>query len=152
MVETTTTTTTKPSVSVQSLSDLLTPTKTATVDFPGYEGFEVQLTYLAREEMLKLRKKAVSMKINRRTRQPEEELNEEVFLKEYIKAVIKNWKGLKMKYLVQLIPVDEDKISDMEAELPFSLENAEVLMQNSNDFDSWITEVVGDLANFTKTR
>jgi len=57
-----------------------------------------------------------------------------------------------MKYLVQLIPVDEDKISDMEAELPFSLENAEVLMQNSNDFDSWITEVVGDLANFTKTR
>ena len=152
MVETTTTTTTKPSVSVQSLSDLLTPTKTTTVDFPGYEGFEVQLTYLAREEMLKLRKKAVSMKINRRTRQPEEELNEEVFLKEYIKAVIKNWKGLKMKYLVQLIPVDEDKISDMEAELPFSLENAEVLMQNSNDFDSWITEVVGDLANFTKTR
>ena len=69
--------------------------------------------------MLKLRKKAITTKINRRTRQPEEELNEEVFLKEYTKAVIKGWSGLKMKYLVQLIPVDEDKIADMESELPF---------------------------------
>jgi hypothetical protein len=100
--------------------------------------------------MLKLRKKAVSMKINRRTRQPEEELNEEIFLKEYIKAVIKGWKGLKMTYLVQLIPVDEDKITDMENTLPFTVDNAEVLMQNSNDFDAWLTEVVGDLGNFTK--
>jgi hypothetical protein len=144
-------TTIKPAESIQSLADLLTPSKTSTVDFPGYAGFEVELTYLARDEMLKLRKKAVSMKINRRTRQPEEELNEEVFLKEYIKAVIKGWKGLKMKYLIQLIPVDEDKISDMDAELPFTLDNAEILMQNSNDFDNWLTEVVGDLANFTKT-
>jgi len=101
--------------------------------------------------MLKLRKKAVTTKINRRTRQPEEELNEEIFLKEYIKAVIKGWKGLKMTYLVQLIPVDEDKIADMEATLPFNHNNAEILMQNSGDFDSWLTEVVGDLANFTKS-
>jgi hypothetical protein len=137
--------------SIQSLSDLLTSSKTATIDFPGYPGFEVELTYLARDEMLKLRKKAVSIKINRRTRQPEEELNEEIFLKEYIKAVIKNWKGLKMSYLVQLIPVDEDKIADMDVTLPFSTENAEILMQNSGDFDTWLTETVGDLANFTKT-
>jgi hypothetical protein len=137
--------------SIQSLSDLLTSSKTATIDFPGYPGFEVELTYLARDEMLKLRKKAVSIKINRRTRQPEEELNEEIFLKEYIKAVIKNWKGLKMSYLVQLIPVDEYKIADMDVTLPFSTENAEILMQNSGDFDTWLTETVGDLANFTKT-
>ena len=109
----TTATTTTPSI--QTLSDLLTSSKTATVEFPGFPGFEVQLTYLARDEMLKLRKKAVTTKLNRRTRQPEEELNEEIFLKEYIKAVIKGWKGLKMTYLVQLIPVDEDKIADMNA-------------------------------------
>ena len=136
--------------SIQTLSDLLTPSKTANIEFPGFPGFNVQLTYLAREEMIKLRKKAVSTKINRRTRQPEEELNEEVFLKEYIKAVVKGWTGFKMDYVVQLLPVDEDKITDMNAELPFSLENAEILMQNSGEFDTWLTEIVGDLANFTK--
>ncbi len=144
-------TTTPSGASFQSLSDLLTPSKEANLEFPGYEGFKIKVTYLAREELLKLRKKSVSMKINRRTRQPEEELNEEVFLKEYTKAVIKGWSGLKMKYLVQLIPVDEDKISDMDKELPYSLENAQIMMENSNDFDAWLTETVGDLANFTKT-
>ena len=135
----------------QSLSDLLTPSKQMSVEFPGYEGFKITVTYLAREELLKLRKKAITTKINRRTRQPEEELNEEIFLKEYTKAVIKGWSGLKMKYLVQLIPVDEDKIADMESELPFTIENALIMMENSNDFDAWLTETVGDLANFTKT-
>ncbi len=144
--------TTAPSgAAFQSLSDLLTPSKQMSVEFPGYEGFKITVTYLAREELLKLRKKAITTKINRRTRQPEEELNEEIFLKEYTKAVIKGWSGLKMKYLVQLIPVDEDKISDMESELPFSLENALIMMENSNDFDAWLTETVGDLANFTTT-
>ena len=144
--------TTAPSgAAFQSLSDLLTPSKQMSVEFPGYEGFKITVTYLAREELLKLRKKAITTKINRRTRQPEEELNEEVFLKEYTKAVIKGWSGLKMKYLVQLIPVDEDKIADMEKELPYTLENAQIMMENSNDFDAWLTEVVGDLANFTTT-
>ena len=144
-------TTTPDGAAFQNLSDLLTPSKEATIEFPGYDGFNVKLTYLAREELLKLRKKSVSTKINRRTRQPEEELNEEVFLKEYTKAVIKGWSGLKMKYLVQLIPVDEDKISDMEKELPYTLENAQIMMENSNDFDAWLTETVGDLANCTAT-
>ena len=34
-------------------------------------------------------------------------------------------------------------------ELPFSKENAEILMKNSGDFDTWVTETVGDLENFT---
>ena len=144
-------TTTPSGAAFQNLSDLLTPSKVANLEFPGYDGFKIKVTYLAREELLKLRKKSVSTKINRRTRQPEEELNEEVFLKEYTKAVVKGWSGLKMKYLVQLIPVDEDKISDMETELPFTLENALIMMENSNDFDAWLTDVVADLANFTKT-
>jgi len=144
-------TTTPSGAAFQNLSDLLTPSKVANLEFPGYDGFKIKVTYLAREELLKLRKKSVSTKINRRTRQPEEELNEEIFLKEYTKAVVKGWSGLKMKYLVQLIPVDEDKISDMETELPFTLENALIMMENSNDFDAWLTDVVADLANFTKT-
>jgi len=144
--------TTAPSgAAFQSLSDLLTPSKEANLEFPGYDGFKIKVTYLAREELLKLRKRSISTKINRRTRQPEEELNEEVFLKEYTKAVVKGWSGLKMRYLVQLIPVDEDKIADMESELPYTLENALIMMENSNDFDAWLTETVSDLTNFTTT-
>jgi len=131
-----------------SLSSLMTPSKTVTLDFPGYSGFSVDVTYLAREELLKLRKKCLSTKFNRKTRQPEEELNEDMFLVEYVKAVIKGWKGLKFRYLEELLLVDVSEL-DPDDELPFTQDNAELLMKNSGDFDTWVTEVGGDLENFT---
>ena len=131
-----------------SLSSLMTPSKTVTLDFPGYSGFTVDVTYLAREELLKLRKKCISTKFNRKTRQPEEELNEDMFLIEYVKAVIKGWKGLKFRYLEELLLVDVSEL-DPDDELPFTQDNAELLMKNSGDFDTWVTEVGGDLENFT---
>ena len=82
-----------------SLSSLLTPSKTVAVDFPALEGFTVSLCYLAREELIKLRARCVSQKLNRKTRGFEETLDEDKFLTEYCKAVIKGWKGLKYKYL-----------------------------------------------------
>ena len=126
----------------------MTPSKTVTLDFPGYSGFSVDVTYLAREELLKLRKKCLTTKFNRKTRQPEEELNEDMFLIEYVRAVIKGWKGLKFRYLEELLLVDVTEL-DPDDELPYTQDNAELLMKNSGDFDTWITEVVGDLENFT---
>ncbi len=131
-----------------SLSSLMTPSKTVTLDFPGYSGFNVDVTYLAREELLKLRKKCLTTKFNRKTRQPEEELNEDMFLVEYVKGVIKGWSGLKYRYLEELLLVDVSELSP-DDELPFTQDNAELLMKNSGDFDTWVTEVVGDLENFT---
>ena len=131
-----------------SLSSLMTPSKTVTMDYPGFPDFTVDVTYLAREELLKLRKRCVSTKFNRKTRQPEEELNEDLFLVEYVKGVIKGWSGLKFRYLEELLLVDVAEL-DPDDELPFTQDNAELLMKNSGDFDTWITEVVGDLENFT---
>ena len=82
-----------------SLASLMTPSKTVTIDFPGYAGMSVELCYLAREELIKLRKKCVTTKFNKKTRQPEEDLDDDRFLLEYCKAVIKGWKGLKYRYL-----------------------------------------------------
>ena len=131
-----------------SLASLMTPSKTVTIDFPGYSGMSVDLCYLAREELLKLRKKCVTTKFNKKTRQPEEILDEEKFLTEYVKAVIKDWSGLKLRYLEELLLVDVADL-DPESELPYTQDNAELLMKNSNEFDTWVTETVGDLENFT---
>jgi hypothetical protein len=131
-----------------SLASLMTPSKTVTIDFPGYSGMTVDLCYLAREELLKLRKKCVTTKFDKKTRQPEEVLDEEKFLTEYVRAVIKTWSGLKYRYLEELLLVDISQL-DPDDELPYTQENAELLMKNSNEFDTWVTETVGDLENFT---
>ena len=120
-----------------SLASLMTPSKTVTIDFPGHKDMTIDLCYLAREELVKLRKRCVTTKFNKKTRQPEEELDEERFLVEYCKAVIKGWSGLKYKYLEELLLVDVSAL-DPEDTLPFTQDNA-----------TWVTETVSDLENFT---
>ena len=131
-----------------SLASLITPSKTVSIDFPGFTGMSVDLCYLGREELVKLRKKCISTKFDKKTRQPEEVLDEDKFLVEYCKAVIKDWSGLKYRYLEELLLVDVSAF-DPNDELPYSQENAELLMKNSGTFDTWVTETVGELENFT---
>ena len=131
-----------------SLASLMTSSKTVSCDFPGYVGMSVDICYLAREELVKLRKRCLSNKWDKKTHQLTEELDEEKFLIEYCKAVIKGWKGLKYQYLEELLLVDVASF-DPDDELPYSKDNAELLMKNAASFDTWVTETVGDLENFT---
>ena len=129
------------------LKSLLVDVKTAWVDFPGIEGFEVELANLSRKELVNLRKKCTTNKFDRKTRMFNETLDETKFVSEFTSATVKGWKGLKLKYLQDLILVDL-KGQDPEQEMEYTPENAEVLVENSTEFDNWLNEVVFDLENF----
>ena len=129
------------------LKSLLVDSKTAWVDFPGMDGFEVELANLSRKELVSLRKRCTTNKFDRKTRMFNEELDEAKFVTEFSGATVKGWKGLKLKYLEDLILVDL-KGQDKESEMPYTQENAEVLVENSQEFDNWLNEVVFDLENF----
>jgi len=135
-----------------SLKSLMTPTKTVEFDYPGCEGFKVKLCYLAREELMKLRNRCVSQVFNKKTRGYEEKMDDDKFLSEYTTAVIKGWSGFKLGYAKNMLLLGDMSPEDEEKELEFSKENVEVLMKNSNDFDTWVTEQVGDLENFTQSK
>jgi len=129
------------------LKSLLVDSKTAWVDFPGLEGFSIELANLSRKELVSLRKKCTVSKFDRKTRIFNEELDEGKFVDEFTNATVKNWKGLKLGYLEDLILVDL-KGQDRESEMPYSSENAKILVENSTEFDNWLNEVVFDLENF----
>ena len=129
------------------LKSLLVDSKTTWVEFPGLDGFEVELANLSRKELVNLRKKCTQSKFNRKTRAFEETLDDEKFVKEFSESTIKNWKGLKLSYLEDLILVDL-KGQNLENEMEHTLENALVLVENSSEFDNWLNEVVFDLENF----
>jgi len=131
------------------LKDLMVDTKAAWLDFPGAPGFQVKVANLSRKELIALRKRCISQKFDRKTRQMIEDLDEEKFITEFTKATVKGWSGLKLKYLEDLILVDL-KDQDLELELEYDEEQAQVLVQNSTEFDNWINEVVFDLANFRR--
>jgi hypothetical protein len=130
------------------LSKLIVPTTEAVFEYPQFDGFKVTLCFLTRDELLKIRKKATTNVINKRTRQMEEDVDSDLFQELYIKSIIKYWKGLKFKHVAKLIPLDMKGI-DEEDELEFSPENAITLMKNSSEFDAWVTNQLDDLENFT---
>jgi len=129
------------------LKNLLVDSKTTWVEFPGLDGFEVELANLSRKELVALRKRCTQNKFNRKTRQFEENLDDDKFVKEFTTATVKNWNGLKLKYLEDLVLVDL-KGNDPEQELPFNMANSTELVENSSEFDNWLNEVVFDLENF----
>lgn len=134
--------------STLSLKSLLVPSKTVEVEFPGFSGFKVELSFLSREKLLEIRKKATKMTF--KNRQAVEELNDDLFLQLYVKAAIKGWSGFKLEFLEQLAPVDLTG-QDLDAELEYTEENALFLMKSSGNFDAWISEQVTELGNFQKT-
>jgi len=142
---------TAPAVAV-SLKSLMTPSKTVGFDYPGCEGMKVSLCYLAREELIKLRTRCVHQVFNKKTRSYEEEMDDDKFLTEYTKSVIKGWSGFKLGYAKNMLLLGDLSPEQETQELEFTQENVEVLMKNSNDFDVWVTEQVGDLENFTQSK
>jgi hypothetical protein len=128
-----------------SLKSLLVPSKSVEVEFPGMEGFLLDLSFLSREELMKIRKKAT--KLEYKNRVPTETLNDDLFLQLYVDGCIKGWKGLKFSFLETLAPVDISGQTPDDT-LGYSRENALFLMKASSNFDSFISETVTELSNF----
>lgn len=129
------------------LKKLVVDTKSVWVDFPGLKGFSVEVANLSRKELNNLRKRCTVQKFDRKTRQVVETLDEDKFVREFSVATVKNWKGLTLEHLETLLLIDTEG-QDMSKELEYTEDNAEVLVSSSNEFDTWLNEVVFDLDNF----
>jgi hypothetical protein len=129
------------------LKKLVVDSKSVWVDFPGLSGFEIEVANLSRKELNSVRKRCTVQKFDRKTRGVVETLDEEKFVKEFTKATVKNWKGLTLEHLETLILIDTDN-QDLTKEVEYTQDNAEVLVNSSTEFDTWLNEVVFDLDNF----
>ena len=123
--------------------------ETATwVDYPEIDGFEINLIYLTRDDLMKVRNRALTYKFNKRTRQREEEVDNDKFLEAYAEKAIKGWRGLKVKHLPILLPVDISTL-DGEENVEYTEDDALDLLKNSTIFDQFITDCMNDFEQFS---
>ena len=133
------------------LKKLMVDSKAAWIDFPGLDGFSVEVVNLSRKELASLRKRCITQKFDRKTRAITEDLDEDKFVEEFAKATLKGWKGLTLAHLETLVLIEMEG-QNPEDEITYSEENAEQLVSNSTEFDMWLNEVVFDLDNFRRER
>ena len=129
------------------LKKLMVDSKSTWIDFPGLDGFSVEVTNLSRKELTSLRKRCTVQKFDRKSRAITETLDEDKFVEDFARSTIKGWKGLKLEHLESLVLIDMEG-QDPESEVDYSSDNAEQLVANSTEFDTWLNEVVFDLDNF----
>ena len=133
-----------------SLESLLVPDKVVSMEYPGKEGFEIDLCYLGRDSLLKLREKCLKKTFGK-GRVIEETFDNELFIKVYSEAVIKGWRGLIIIYVEELLLVDVSALNP-DSYMVFNSNNAYTLLKNSAEFDDWLSEVITDLSNFSSSK
>lgn len=125
--------------------------KVVEVEFPDSDNFYVSLTYLNREKLTKIRNRSLTIKFNKRSRQREEEVDNEKFLEEYAREVVRGWRGLTIRELARLMPI-ETAGANLEQEVPYSEEDALELLRNSTIFDQFVTDCQNDFEVFEKDK
>lgn len=136
---------------MSKIKNLIAKETTTWVEFPDIDGFEINLRFLGREDLMKIRNASLTYKFNKRTRQREEEVDNDKFLEHYAEKAIAGWKGLKVKHLPILLPVD---ISSMDSgeEVEYSTDDAIELLKNSTIFDQFVTDSMNDFEQFSKKK
>lgn len=135
---------------MSKLSTYLTNKVEAWIEMEGFDGFEVQVAYLSREELNKIRQATTRVSWSPKTRQKEETIDSELFVREFVKACVLNWKGFTLDHASRLLPLDIPEGTNMEEEIEFTPEEAIALAANSTTFDAWLNDVIFDLANFQR--
>ena len=64
--------------------------------------------------------------------------------------IIRGWEGMTGAHLKELMPVSSDSDITDETEIPYSEDNANFLLRNSDIFENWIQEHRSDLTYFNK--
>ena len=133
---------------MSKIKNLVAKETTSWVEFPDIDGFEIQLAYLNRDDLMKIRNRSLTFKFNKRTRQREEEVDNDKFLEAYAEKAIKDWRGLKAKHLPILFPADISSM-DPEENIEYDEEDALELLKNSTIFDQFITDCMNDFEQFS---
>ena len=136
---------------MSKIKNMIAEQSSVWVEYPDIDGFKLNLQYLTREDLMKIRNASLTYKFNKRTRQREEEIDNDRFLENYAEKAIVGWKGLKVKHMPALMPVD---ISGMDGDenIDYSSEDAIELLKSSTVFDQFITDTMNDFEQFSKKK
>ena len=135
-----------------NLSNLAIETREVSVDYPGFDGFNVTIAYVSRHTSAKIHRECQVTKIDKKSRLPYQELDQDKFLARFCSEAIKGWSGLTYEYLDELMLVDLSEVKDTSKTIEYSEDNAITLVRNSVSFDNWVKDTVFELDSFRNTK
>lgn len=130
------------------LKDLKLNKNKVSVPYPGIRTFVVELAFIPRDEIAAMREKHLTISFNRLSKAKEETVDVDKFMADYISKAVVGWKGLTYEVIQKLVPAEIDE-SVLAQEIPFTTEDALWLVKNSSEFDSFISDSMGQAELFS---
>lgn len=121
------------------------------VPVPAFSPWEIRIKYLDPQTVKRLSAQYTEKRMNQKTRQFEDHLNQEGFSKAMTKEMIQEWRGLTLEVLDKLLPLNEatrTKIrEEMDGVLPFSQDDLTTLVDYTytRNFMETVMDVATDL-------
>jgi len=119
--------------------------------YPYLPDVYFRICYASKFMLQQIREVSREAFTNLRTRTQEERFNEEKLRNEYAKLIIKGWRGLTVDKLNVMLPgmvaVEGKALPDQE--VPFGLDIAVALMDNSFEFENWVVAIASEVQNFS---
>jgi hypothetical protein len=136
------------------LSQLLDKSRTREGVWVQYQNtdFYVKVAYYGKPQMQRIFEEAKTTRLNMRTLREEEEMDRPKFRRLYANQVIKEWKGLTIAVLRQLVVVQVNSELPDQTDIPCTAENREMLLENSLEFDQWLSGVTQRVDTFNEQK
>ena len=133
------------------LSSIITnPKNSPSVEVDFQDGVSFNLKYLPRIELERITKGCVTEKYNVKDKRRKSELDNEKLMAQVFERCVCGWKGLTPRVCAKFFAVDLSNLSEeqKDAEVPFSLDNFQLLVKNTYDLDEFIQRNITDAAIF----
>jgi hypothetical protein len=134
---------------------LLKPTQSPRVWFevPGLSPFEVLVQYQSPEEMRAINLACTKNVLDKATRQIVQQVDNDQVQKLLVRAMVKDWRNLKLSVLKKLIAVDPETAETIgDGDLPFSDDDLQFIADNSyaSSMMAPIMDLVTDMVAFRR--
>ena len=113
-----------------NIAQLAVDVRKMTFDYPEAPGFQVELAYVANPAAAKIREQSNVTNIDGESGLPYTQLDVDLYLENYAKAVIVGWKGLTIGVLSKLMLIDEAGADPKEV-VEYNVDNAVALLKYS---------------------
>ena len=112
------------------------------------DGFKVEMRFITRSAFTALAEKNRRMEWDSESHKRVETVDSEKVNREFVKKYVIGWEGLTPEKLVEMVPIDPDTDFSEIEEIPFSFDNAFLLMTENADFEAFVVNNAVDVGNF----
>jgi len=124
----------------------------AWLEYPDIPGFEVEIAYIDKQEMMKIYQRSTIKRWSSQERRQEEELDRVKLTRELADRVVLGWRGLTLENLRRLYPVQVEGDIKSDEEIEASPGNRFALLNHSTDFENWVVTVATTPSYFDNPR